>query len=104
MAVSITLVLSSLAQASEITIEQPKPVPVVGPLLQPFHMERRMVPPAKVTNTPRLESLVRGGNLYLSVQDVIALVLGTLLMALPMARMFGRLHGGNSPGETREVR
>jgi outer membrane protein len=75
MAVSITLVLSSLAQASEITIEQPKPVPVVGPLLQPFHLERRIVPPAKLTNTPRLESLVRGGNLYLSVQDVIALVL-----------------------------
>ena len=75
MAVSITLVLSSLAQASEITIEQPKPVPVVGPLLAPFHMERRIVPPARVTNTPRLESLVRGGNLYLSAQDVIALVL-----------------------------
>ncbi|HXA05536.1 MAG TPA: TolC family protein [Bryobacteraceae bacterium] len=75
MAVSITLFFSSLAPASEITIERPKPVPVVGPLLQPFHMERRYVPPAKVTNTPRLESLVRGGNLYLSVQDVIALVL-----------------------------
>jgi outer membrane protein len=75
MAVSITLVFSSLAQASEITIEQPKPVPVVGPLLAPFHMERRIVPPARVTNTPRLESLVRGGNLYLSAQDVIALVL-----------------------------
>jgi outer membrane protein len=75
MAVSITLVLSSLTQASEITIERPKPVPVVGPLLQPFHLERRIVPPAKVSNTPRLESLVRGGNLYLSVQDVIALVL-----------------------------
>src|SRR6266849_7216975 len=75
MAVSITLILSSLAQASEITIEQPKPAPVVGPLLQPFHLERRIVPPAKLTNTPRLESLVRGGNLYLSVQDVIALVL-----------------------------
>lgn len=66
-AVSIALILSSLVQASEITIEQPRPVPVVGPLLQPFHMERRIVPPANVTNTPRLESLVRGGNLYLSV-------------------------------------
>jgi hypothetical protein len=39
-----------------------------------------------------------------STEDVIALGLGTLLMALLMARMFGRLHGGNSPGETREVR
>jgi hypothetical protein len=39
-----------------------------------------------------------------STEDVIALGLGTLLMALLMARMFGRLHGGNSPGETREAR
>lgn len=31
--------------------------------------------PAKLGNSPRLESLVRAGNLYLSVQDVIALVL-----------------------------
>jgi outer membrane protein TolC len=38
-------------------------------------MEKRIVPPAKLTNSPRLESLVRGGNLYLSVPDVIALVL-----------------------------
>jgi outer membrane protein TolC len=38
-------------------------------------MERRIVAPVRLTNTPRLESLVRGGNLYLSVQDVIALVL-----------------------------
>ncbi len=34
-----------------------------------------MVPPAKLVNTPRLESLVRSGNLYLTAQDVIALVL-----------------------------
>jgi hypothetical protein len=39
-----------------------------------------------------------------STEHVIALGLGTLLMALLLARMFGRLHGGNSPGETREVR
>jgi hypothetical protein len=36
--------------------------------------------------------------------SVAALGLGVLLMALWMARMFGRLHGGNSPGETPEVR
>jgi hypothetical protein len=39
-----------------------------------------------------------------STEDVIALGLGTLLMALLMARMFGRLHGGNSPGERTEAR
>jgi hypothetical protein len=39
-----------------------------------------------------------------STEDVIALGLGTVLMALLMARMFGRLHGGNSPTEIREAR
>jgi len=34
-----------------------------------------VVPPARLSNSARLESLVRAGNLYLSVQDVIALVL-----------------------------
>jgi outer membrane protein TolC len=63
------------AQSPEVSITEPAPPPVIGPLLRPFHMERRIVAPAKLTNTPRLESLIRGGNLYLSVQDVIALVL-----------------------------
>jgi hypothetical protein len=39
-----------------------------------------------------------------SMEHVIALGLGILLMALLTARLFGRFHGGNSPGETREVR
>lgn len=34
-----------------------------------------MVAPARLSNSPRLESLVAAGNLYLSVPDVIALVL-----------------------------
>src|SRR5579883_2015222 len=63
-----------LAQ-SEVSIQNPPPPPMVGRFLAPFHLEKRQVAPAKLTNTPRLESLVRGGNLYLSVQDVIALVL-----------------------------
>ena len=33
------------------------------------------VSPARLTNSPRLEALVHGGNLYLTAQDVIALVL-----------------------------
>src|SRR3981189_368782 len=73
--VLFTFAASSFAQSPEISIETPKPAPVVGPLLRPFHFERRLVSPVKLTNTPRLESLVRAGNLYLSVQDVIALVL-----------------------------
>ncbi len=63
------------AVAQEIAIQTPPPAPVVGPFLRPFHLERRVVAPAKLANTPRLESLIRAGNLYLSAQDVIALAL-----------------------------
>ncbi|HYW45516.1 MAG TPA: TolC family protein [Bryobacteraceae bacterium] len=63
------------AQSSEVSIQTPKPPPYVGRFLRPFHLEKRVVPPPKLANSARLESLVRSGNLYLSVQDVIALVL-----------------------------
>src|ERR1017187_9487224 len=63
------------AQSSEVSIESPKPPPVLGHVLAPFHVEKRAVGPARLGNSPRLESLVRAGNLYLSVQDVSALVL-----------------------------
>jgi outer membrane protein TolC len=69
------LALTAFSQPAEITITPPPPVPYVGTLLRPFHFERRVVSPANLTNTPRLQSLVRGGNLYLSVRDVIALTL-----------------------------
>src|SRR5580700_8819951 len=75
---SVLLMVSGpalFAQSSEVSITNPKETPVVGHFLRPFHLEKRQVAPAKLTNTPRLESLVRSGNLYLSVQDVIALVL-----------------------------
>jgi len=65
----------SFAQTPEVSITTPNGPPVVGTLMRPFHLEKRVVAPANLTNTPRLESLVRAGNLYLSVQDVIALVL-----------------------------
>src|SRR5579872_1803535 len=67
---------SGLAQTTEeISIQPPTAVPFVQPLLNPFHLQRRTVAPAKLANTPRLESLVRAGNLYLSAEDVIALAL-----------------------------
>ena len=53
----LILAFSAVAQTPEISIETPKPPRVVGPVLKPFHLERRIVPPAKLTNTPRLESL-----------------------------------------------
>jgi outer membrane protein len=63
------------AQSSEVSIRTPPSAPVIGRLLAPFHLEKRVVASPRLENSPRLESLVRGGNLYLSVQDVIALVL-----------------------------
>jgi outer membrane protein len=72
---AVCIAMTCFAQTPEVSIENPKPVRIVGPLLKPFHPERRIVSPAVLSNTPRLESLVRGGNLYLSVQDVIALAI-----------------------------
>ena len=63
------------AQTPEISITTPQGPPVGGTLMRAFHFEKRVVAPANLNNTPRMESLVRAGNLYLSVQDVIALVL-----------------------------
>jgi outer membrane protein len=65
----------AFAQSSEVSIESPKQPPLIGHVLAPFHLEKRQVAPARLSNSPRLESLVRAGNLYLSVDDVIALVL-----------------------------
>jgi len=53
----------AFAQSSEVSIKSPKPPPVIGHVLAPFHLERRVVAPAKLSNSPRLESLVRAGNL-----------------------------------------
>lgn len=73
--VGFVLSVSAWAQAPDISITEPPPLPVVGRLLRPFHFEKRIVSPANLSNTSRLQSLVRAGNLYLSSQDVIALVL-----------------------------
>ena len=67
---------AALAQLKpEVSIETPEPKNAGAKLVRPFHLERRVVTPANLTNSPRLESLVRAGNLYLSAQDVIALAL-----------------------------
>ena len=44
-----------------------------GWLTRPYR--QRQVPPINLTNSSRLESLVRAGNLYLSAQDVVALAI-----------------------------
>jgi outer membrane protein len=77
--ISTTLLLGlcagSFAQTSEISITTPEPPAVVGPILKPFHFERRVVAPAKLSNSARIASLLQGGNLYLSSRDVVALAL-----------------------------
>ncbi len=45
----------------------------LGWLTRPYRP--RTVPPINLSNTARLESLVRAGNLYLSAQDVVALAI-----------------------------
>ena len=73
-AVLIASVLPGFPQ-SEVSISAPARVRFADPVVRRFNFQKRMVSPARLTNSSRLESLVRGGNLYLSVQDVIALVL-----------------------------
>jgi len=45
----------------------------LGWLTHPY--QARYVPPINLSNSSRFDSLIRGGNLYLSAQDVIALAL-----------------------------
>jgi len=75
MALVLIAALAGLAQSPEVSIETPKPPRYIGTLLRPFHLEQRKVSPARLEDSPRLESLVRAGNLYLTAPDVIALAL-----------------------------
>jgi outer membrane protein len=55
----------------EIRVEPP--TGPLGWLVNPYRP--RSVPPIRVTNSPRLNSLIRAGNLYLTEQDVVALAI-----------------------------
>jgi len=64
---SFTLVLGTLNAQNAVRVESSKGV---------FGWYRqRSVAPINLTNSTRLQSLIRAGNLYLSAQDVIALTL-----------------------------
>ncbi len=93
----------AFGQSTEVSIENPALPRLVGPIIRPFHTERRIVSPANLSNTPRLETLLRGGNLYLSVPDVIALTLENNLdiavqrFGPPLAReVLRRAEGGGA--------
>src|SRR5580692_11505786 len=45
----------------------------LGWLTHPY--QARSVPPIRLTNSPRLDSLIRAGNLYLTAPDVVALAI-----------------------------
>ena len=60
------------AEPSNIRILPPKPRPL-GFLTRPY--QQRAVPPVDLGNSPRLEQLIRSGNLYLTARDVVALAL-----------------------------
>ena len=67
---AILLLSAALAFAqSEISVEPASGS--LGWLLDPYRP--RSVPPIRVTNSPRLDALIRAGNLYLTAQDVVAL-------------------------------
>ncbi len=72
---SVSPVFAQPLLPSEVSISTPPPAPFIGRLLRPFHLERRTVAPVRLTNSSRLDSLIHGGNLYLTVQDTIALAL-----------------------------
>jgi outer membrane protein len=66
-----SLLAGPAAAQSEIRIDPAKGG--LGWLTHPYQV--RDVPPVNLSNTSRLESLLRSGNLYLSAQDVVALAL-----------------------------
>src|SRR5579884_2857951 len=59
----------SLLAQSEIRIESPDGP--LGWLTRPYRAPD--IPPVNLSNSSRLESLIRAGNLYLSARDVVAL-------------------------------
>lgn len=67
----VCLSASPAAAQSEIRIDPPKGG--LGWFTRPY--QPRDVPPINLSNSSRLESLVRAGNLYLSAQDAVALAL-----------------------------
>lgn len=62
---------SALAQ-SELQIQSPRGgIPILSRLVNPYR--QRIIPPVNLSNSSRLNSLIRAGVLYLTAQDVVAL-------------------------------
>src|ERR1700739_1565156 len=67
------LAFSACAAAqSELTVE-PAEDTRLGFLVRPY--QARFVSPIRLTNSPRMDALIRSGNLYLTAEDVVALAI-----------------------------
>ncbi len=67
------LAFSACAAAqSDLTVE-PAADTRLGFLIRPY--QARFVSPIRLTNSPRMDALIRSGNLYLTAQDVVALAI-----------------------------
>jgi outer membrane protein TolC len=65
---------ASAAAQTGIDVQNPEPVRFgLTPLVRPY--QARNVPPIRLSNSSRLELLIRGGNVYLTAQDVVALAI-----------------------------
>src|SRR5258708_4750657 len=73
LAVLIVAAMAANAQDSAPRVAMPQEDHWYDRLLVPY--QRRFVPPVSFENSRRLESLLRSGKLYLSLQDAIALAL-----------------------------
>src|SRR5581483_2509833 len=69
----VSALLASPARAqSEIRVDAPKgDIPILSWMTRPYR--QRIVPPVTLSNSPRLDSLIRAGVLYLTAADVVAL-------------------------------
>ncbi len=65
----ISLLSQARAQDGPVSVERPKAPVIIRPYLAPT------APPVRLENSGRLHSLIRAGNLYLTVQDAIALAI-----------------------------
>jgi len=96
------------ASQSSVTVLSP-PHEFLGGLTAPYRSPS--VPPPNTANSDRLESLLRGGNLYLSLQDTIALALENNLdiaiqrygPAIADAGVLQAEAGGTAPGVSTSV-
>jgi outer membrane protein len=69
----VCILLSRPVAAQSVVRIDPAPAGFLNVLTHPY--KPRTVPPINLSNTSRFDSLIRGGNLYLSSSDVVALAI-----------------------------